>query len=71
MFKIFLIENVFYLQLLRDVREEEDGEDAELQASIASANKWRKMAALTRQRAAQVLTSAVIACKTNWVFLAC
>lgn len=39
--------------LLRDVREEEDGEDAELQASIASANKWRKMAALTRQRAAQ------------------
>lgn len=42
------------LQLLGDVPEEEDAEDAELQASIASANKWRKIAALTRQRAAEV-----------------
>lgn len=39
--------------LLGDVPEEDDTEDAELQASIASANKWRKMAALTRQRAAE------------------
>jgi len=43
-----------FLQLLGDVLEEEDAEDAELQASIASANKWRKIAALTRQRAAEV-----------------
>ena len=43
-----------------DVQEEEDAEDAELQASIASANKWRKMAALTRQRAAEVFMSALI-----------
>jgi len=43
-----------FLQLLGDVPEEEDAEDAELQASIASANKWRKIAALTRQRAAEV-----------------
>ena len=42
-----------------DVQEEEDAEDAELQASIASANKWRKMAALTRQRAAEVFMSAL------------
>jgi len=39
---------------LGGVPEEEDAEDAELQASIASANKWRKIAALTRQRAAEV-----------------
>lgn len=39
--------------LLGDVPEEDDTEDAELQASIASANRWRKMAALTRQRAAE------------------
>lgn len=39
--------------LLRDVPEEDDAEDAELQASIAGANKWRKMVALTRQRAAE------------------
>jgi len=45
---------------LGDVQEEEDAEDAELQASIASANKWRKMAALTRQRAAEVFMSALI-----------
>lgn len=44
-----------YLQLLRDVPEEDDAEDAELQASIAGANKWRKMVALTRQRAAEVI----------------
>ena len=43
-----------FLQLLGDVPEEEDAEDAELQASIASASKWRKIAALTRQRAAEV-----------------
>jgi len=43
------------LQLLRDLPEEDDAEDAELQASIASANKWRKMVALTRQRAAEVI----------------
>ena len=42
------------LQLLGDVPEQEDDEDAELQASIASANKWRKMVALTKQRAAEV-----------------
>ena len=45
---------LIFLQLLGDVPEEEDAEDAELQASIASANKWRKIAALTRQRAAEV-----------------
>lgn len=39
--------------LLGDVPEQEDDEDAELQASIASANKWRKMVALTKQRAAE------------------
>lgn len=39
--------------LLRDVPEHEEEEDAELQASIASANKWRKMVALTKQRAAE------------------
>ncbi|XP_078356247.1 uncharacterized protein LOC144641067, partial [Oculina patagonica] len=39
--------------LLGDVPEEEDTEDAELQASIASANRWRKIAALTKQRAAE------------------
>lgn len=45
---------VVWLQLLRDVPEHEEEEDAELQASIASANKWRKMVALTKQRAAEV-----------------
>ena len=55
-----------YLQLIRDVPEEEDAEDAELQASIASANKWRKMAALTRQRAAEVLTNALMPGKINY-----
>lgn len=39
--------------LLRDVPEHEEEEDAELQASIASANKWRKMVSLTKQRAAE------------------
>ena len=48
-------EHCDFLKLLGDVPEQEDEEDAELQASIASANKWRKMVALTKQRASQVL----------------
>ena len=56
----FCIQNInALLQLLGDVPEQEDEEDAELQASIADANKWRKMVALTKQRALQVLTNTV------------
>lgn len=49
-----------FLKLLGDVPEQEDEEDAELQASIVSANKWRKMVALTKQRASQVLINTFI-----------
>ena len=52
----YVLNDSDFPQLLGDVPEEDDTEDAELQASIASANKWRKMAALTRQRAAEVST---------------
>lgn len=64
----YVLNDFDFPQLLGDVPEEDDTEDAELQASIASANRWRKMAALTRQRATEVSTLFCYFLVSVWYF---